>query len=88
LVSFIELLHCRSLPGGLVAIVRCHESKLAAIHPAIRIGRAERRLDAQLHVLAKFFGGTSEWCGNPKSNFAIGYSADGWGGLACPANSR
>ncbi len=88
LISFIELLHCYRSSRRLIAVVRRDKPQLAAVHPAIGIGQFERRLDTQLHVLAEFLGGTGEGCGNPKSNFTVGYSADSWGGLACPANSR
>src|SRR6266566_8307188 len=69
---------CRAYRGsrGLIAVIHCHESKLAAVHAAIRIGRVECGLNTELHVLAEFLGGTSEWRRNPKPNFAVGYAAN------------
>ena len=74
LVFLIELLHCFGSSSGLVTVVRRDEPELPAVHPAIRVGHVERRLDAPLHILAEFLGRTTEWCGNPKPNFTVGYA--------------
>src|SRR5262249_12717937 len=82
LVSFVELRHCHGSPRRLIPIVRCDEPKLAAVHPAFGIGHVERRLDADLHILAEFLGRTSKGCGNPKTDFPGGHPASS---TACAA---
>src|SRR5262249_26630763 len=79
LVFLKKLFHSFSSPRGLVTVVRSDEPKLPAMHPTIRVGRSERSLDTSLHILAEFFGGAGKWRGNPKPDFAIGYTPNGIG---------
>ncbi|HEY2414062.1 MAG TPA: hypothetical protein VGI40_17580 [Pirellulaceae bacterium] len=57
MVSFVELRHCHGSPRRLVAVICCDEPKLAAKHSAFGIGHVERRLKADLHILAEFLAG-------------------------------
>ena len=72
LVFFIEPFHCFGSSGRLVAVVRRDEPKLSAVHAAACIDGVERGFDADLHVLAEFFGSSAKWCGHSKSNFRLG----------------
>src|SRR5262249_41988969 len=76
LVIFIEPLHCFGSSGRLVTIVSRNEPKLSAVHSTTRINCIERGFDADLHILAEFFGRTAKWAGNSKSNFAVGQAAN------------
>src|SRR5262249_45070995 len=76
LVIFVEPLHCFGSPSWLVTVVTRNEPKLPAVHSATRIDCIKRGFDADLHILAEFFGSTAEWRGNSKSNFAVGYTAN------------
>src|SRR5262249_16431389 len=82
LILFVELFHRRGGPRRLIAVVRCDEPKLAAIDSAIGVGRVEGRLDAELHVLAEFFGWTLKCPGNSEANFTVSHVTDRCRGFA------
>src|SRR6202040_4262740 len=57
LIFFVELLRCDGGSRGLIAVVRCDKSKLAAVYSAICVGRVECRFDTELHILAELLSG-------------------------------
>src|SRR5262249_34896404 len=76
LVFLIEPLHCFGGSSRLVTVVRRYKPKHPAVHPTAGISHVERSLNANPHILAKFFSGTTEWGGNSKPNFVVGHTPE------------